>query len=330
MISSISSKAVLLFLIMTGLIAFLNSLHAAQEYELIQDLSIGVDVGDENIMFGSIINISLDGNQNIYVLDRKNYQIKKFDTHGNFLSKLTIEKGQGPKEASGPSSIAVTPSGMIYLLDFSAKKIIVFKESGEFHNSIQLAFQLTYCVPYGDEDVAVIGLKDDKLIHIYDAAGRQLDSFGGPYDVPSKLSQYKDMPLLKAPMRFSGAEGSRLFLLNPHGYEITMYENGEVARVIQGKNKSFVPLMASSPDKKRFSIMFPTINAFEHKELLYVWIKAMPGAGGNQLDIFRDYKPIASLEARGEAWVVDSSGRIYFAEEDDYPKVVRYRIISKN
>lgn len=329
MISSIQ-KTVLFVLILTGLILFPNSLDAEQEYELIQDLSIGIDVGDENLMFGSIINISLDGDQNIYVLDRKNFQIKKFDPQGNFIFMLPIERGQGPKEATGPSTIAVTPSGMIFLLDFSAKKIIVFKETGEFHNSIQLAFQLTYCVPYGDEEVAVIGLKADKLIHIYDASGKHLNSFGGPYDVPSKLSQYKDMPLLKAPMRFSGAEGSRLFVLNPHKYEITRYKNGEVARVIQGKNKSFLPLKTSSPDKKRFSILFPTINAFEHKELLYVWIRAMPGVSSNQLDIFSNYQPIASLDVSGEAWAVDNQGRIYFAEVDDYPKVIRYRIILKN
>lgn len=329
MISSIR-KTVLFVLILTGLILFPNSLDAEQEYELIQDLSIGIDVGDENLMFGSIINISLDGNQNIYALDRKNFQIKKFDPQGNFIFMLPIERGQGPKEATGPSAIAVTPSGMIFLLDFGAKKIIVFKETGEFQNSIQLAFQLSYCVPYGDEEIAVLGLKDDKLIHIYDASGKHLNSFGGPYDVPSKLSQYNDMPFLKAPMRFSGAERDRLFVLNPHKYEITMYENGELVRVIQGKNKSFVPLMTPNPDKKRFSIIFPTINALEHKELLYVWIQAMPGVSSNQLDLFRNYEALASLEVNGTAWAIDNQGRIYFAEVDEFPKVVRYRIILKN
>lgn len=61
-----------------------------------EDMSIGLEYGDENLMFGGISNICLDSKENIYISDWKNSRIQKFDIDGNFLESLAIKKGQGP------------------------------------------------------------------------------------------------------------------------------------------------------------------------------------------------------------------------------------------
>ena len=207
-------------LVFLSALQFAIQLKGGQEYSLKEDLSIGVDIGDENLTFDRISDISLDAAQNIYVLDSRSALIKKFDPQGKFLLVKRINRGQAPHEATQPSTLAITPAGTVFLLDFSAKKIIVFDVDFEFKNSIQPAYQLTHCVPYGEDEIAILGFKDDNLIRIYDADGNHRQSFGQAFEVPSNLSQYKDMPMLKAPMRFSGAADKRLFVLNPHKYEI--------------------------------------------------------------------------------------------------------------
>jgi ATP-dependent exoDNAse (exonuclease V) beta subunit len=43
-----------------------------------KDLEIGVSEGDENYMFGGIIDVEVDSRENIYVLDWKNKTVKKY------------------------------------------------------------------------------------------------------------------------------------------------------------------------------------------------------------------------------------------------------------
>jgi hypothetical protein len=50
------------------------------------DLTIGVEDGDENLMFGSISRIDLDGKGNIYILDNEFRKIVVFDKDGELLS----------------------------------------------------------------------------------------------------------------------------------------------------------------------------------------------------------------------------------------------------
>ena len=44
------------------------------------------------------------------------------------------------------------------------------------------------------------------------------------------------------------------------------------------------------------------------------------------MDVFEGDKQIGRLKVKGIPYVSDPQGRIYFAEVDDFPKVVRYRV----
>jgi len=316
-------------LIFLSALLIAGPLGGSQDYSLKEDLSIGADIGDENLMFDRISDIGLDAGGNIYVLDSRSAQIKVFDPKGRLLGVKQIKRGQAPQEVTQPSTLAITPKGKIFLLDFSAKKLIVFDADFEFKNSIQLAYQLTHCVPYGQDEVAVLGFKDGSLIRIYDADGNMKQAFGEAFEVPSKLSQYKDMPLIKAPMRFSGAPNRRLFVLNPHRYEIDMYEDGTHARTIKGRNKNFQPLTAPNPQAERMAIMFPLVHVLEHRDRLYVWINLVGPDVKHQVEIFENYVPKTSIDLNGTAHAIDRQGRIYCSESVDFPRVVRYRVVKE-
>ncbi|MDI6699400.1 MAG: 6-bladed beta-propeller, partial [Candidatus Saccharicenans sp.] len=128
------------------------------EFLLTQDLVIGDEIGDENFVFAGINNISLDFQENIYVLDRKNFRIQKFSPDGNFLNSIIIGKGQGPDEISSILAIAVTQEGGIYALDRNGRKIIVIDEEGNFIKSFNIEFNAINIVPYSSEGLAILGL----------------------------------------------------------------------------------------------------------------------------------------------------------------------------
>jgi len=101
------------------------------EFNLEEDLSIG-DEYEENYMFFRVRGIQVDDDGNIFVLDRGNYRIQKFDKEGNYLQTIG-KKGQGPGEFEAPLSFFIDTQNNIYMYD--KRKIKMFNTRGEFFRS---------------------------------------------------------------------------------------------------------------------------------------------------------------------------------------------------
>jgi len=313
------------FLAFMNLLSGFPSMKNSDDFEMIEDLSIGVEAGDENLMFGIVNDIDLDGEGNIYVLDVRNYRIQKFDNKGSFLQSVPIKKGEGPQEVPRINTIAVTEKGKIYLLGGNGIKILLFDEHGEFLRFFKLDFQAIHIAPYVEEKAVVLGIKDNHIFHVFSEEGEHLDSFGEPFEIPSRYSQYKDLAPLKFPMRIDGSGDGKLFVLNPHRYEINIYEKNKFVGLLKGKNKAFEPLRITKSNLPGIGIVFPTVSALEYKERVYVTFRTLLNREvPDQLDIFEKGIPIASLDVDGFAYAIDKEGRLYFVEEEDFPKVVRY------
>lgn len=309
------------------------SIENSDEFVMIEDLSIGVEVGDENLMFSHVNDIDLDAEGNIYALDARNSRIQKFDNKGHFLKSVHIKKGEGPQEVPRINTMAVTEKGKIYLLGGNGIKILLFDEQGEFLRFFKLDFQAIHIAPYVEEKAVVLGIKDNLLFHVFSEEGEHLDSFGEPFEIPSRYSQYKDLAPLKFPMRIDGSGDGKIFALNPHRYEINIYEKNKFAGSLKGKNKAFEPLRIAKSNLPGIGIVFPTVSSLEYKERVYVTLlnikTLLDEEVPNQLDVFEKGVPIASLDVDGFAYAIDKEGRLYFVEEGDFPRVVRYTLSKK-
>ena len=93
-------------------------------------LSLGVDEGQENLVFGRHIMIDVDLNQNIFILDIQNHRLLKFDRNGQFRWK-TGRKGQGPGEIESPFDIKATSDGGIVVVN-QGGKLHYFDKDGDF------------------------------------------------------------------------------------------------------------------------------------------------------------------------------------------------------
>ncbi|MCX6561259.1 MAG: 6-bladed beta-propeller [Candidatus Aminicenantes bacterium] len=103
-----------------------------------EELTIGVEEGDENYMFGSSIQVTADERGGIYVLDWSRKRIQKFDPAGKFLFSIG-RAGQGPGEFGNLWEMRFDGRGRIYITDIANKRITFFdKETGRFAEAIKL------------------------------------------------------------------------------------------------------------------------------------------------------------------------------------------------
>ena len=96
-------------------------------FDLEEDLSIGRE-DDENYLFYSVRDIGVDDDGNIYVLDRGNLRIQKYDRDGNYLCTMG-RVGQGPGEFQWAFQLLIDDkNGIIGMLE--GYKFIVYDKEG--------------------------------------------------------------------------------------------------------------------------------------------------------------------------------------------------------
>jgi len=310
-----------------GLIFLFSGITSSDEksVSLIEDLSIGVGYGDENLMFGSVSDIQLDSEENIYILDGKDYRIQIFNPQGEFMRSISIQKGQGPEEVSMLLGFAVHPDGLISLYDRGGGKVLNFDKQGSNKKYFKLDFQATDIKHYKNGQIAILGFNNNRGIHIYNRKGEWLSSFAEPFPLPSKLSQYKDTPISKFPMKFSSSGDGTIFLLNPHKYEIRIYEDGQLSGEIKGKSDFFRPMMIQrgkgEGGNQYMSVIFPTVSVLEDKGKTFVTIRGLPVLGEeeikHQMQIYENQELLHSLDVEEFPHTVDSEGRLYFSAFKD-------------
>ena len=299
-----------------------------KELSLQEELSIGVESGDEYEMFSEIGDVSLDSEENIYILDSKEGKVHKYDTNGNFLKSLEVKRGEGPREASYLHRLSVTQKGRVFVLDMNTGKILVFNEEFEWVRSFKTDFRSIDILPYSEEKFIIFGIKDDNVFHIFDEEGNLLESFGETFEIPPEYLEYKNVPLAKLPRRADINADGRIYLVNLHKYEIRVYEDKKVHHVIKEESEFFTPfkvVFSENTDDgvQRISMSFPYVSVLEHGKKLYVTMMVLEEDEPNHLDVFENGKLIASQKIVGFALAIDKKGRLYIVESEDYPRVVR-------
>jgi hypothetical protein len=267
----------------------------------------------------------LDGRDNIYILDWRKNSIVKFDSTGKFLASIVLKRGQGPGEVVNLGHMDVSSAGRIFVHDFNSRKVLVFSPGGHLLRELRHRdFQGISIACLGEDQIVILGLKDNKIFHLFDMEGKRLSSFGDPFDVPSSLSKFKDMPMMKMPLRFDRSKRNSLYIINPHKNEIYVYRDQCLEKIIKGKSKWFEREEALVTSKGHLAILVPAVYVLEHQNRLFFTFPPRRGRGFGELTLFVNDKPVASTEIIGIPHAIDSQGRLYVAEQENFPRVVRY------
>lgn len=282
-------------------------------------LTIGIEDGDENLMFGRIAQIDIDGRGNIYVLDGKSRRVGVFDREGRSLRTIGVPAGQGPREATNLSGIAVTPGGTLFINDM--RKVIVYGPDGEYLRTFQIDFMVSSIGCPGTEEMVAIGPNAGRILHVFDRAGKLLASFGEAFTPPGELEPMKEMPMFGAPILFNCAKDGRIFVLNPHKYEVSVFKERRLESVIKGRNNAFKPIQ-----KMGRGFMSTAAHIVSSGEFVLVSFQNFDPNAKKTADVFRGGQQIGSVDLPGTPYVADPQGMIYVAEEEGFPKVVRYAV----
>ena len=294
-----------------------------------KDLTIGQNSGDKNLIFGLVADISLDQEENIYVLDTSNSRIQIFDAEGSFLRSAPFLRGQGPQEISFPPQMAVTPQGMMCLLDANVRKIVVFSREGSYTFHFLLDFPIRDVVPYKEETIAVLGMKDRHLIHVYDLEGNLLHSFCEPFPVPRQYSQHKNNPSLQQPLRIDSTGDGTMYILHPNKNELFVFQNAEFLETIRISNPLYKPMVVTKSNVGGLGIVSPVAFVERFQNLMYITLQGPGFDPENRMDVMIDGKVVGSVVFKGIPRAMDSRGYLYVAEGEDYPLVVRYRPVTE-
>lgn len=291
----------------------------ASPLSLKPDLALGVENGDENLIFGDISRVELDGQGNIYILDYKFRKIVVYDAQGRYLRAIAVADGQGPREATELSGIAVTPGGTLFVND--QQKVIVYCPDGEYRRTFLTGFMITSIGCPGTEELVAIGPHGGKILHVFNSEGKLLASFGDTFTPPDKFASFKDMPMFSAPLIFNCAKDGRIFVLNPHKYEVSVFKDRKLERTIAGRSDLFKPI-----ERMGRVIVSTAAHIVASGDLILVAFQGRDPKAEKSADVFRAGKPIGSMDLPGTPYNVDAQGRIYVAEKEPFPRVVRYAL----
>lgn len=183
--------------------------------------------------------------------------------------------------------------------------------------------------PVKNNGICIAGLKHEKILHIYDIQGNYLRSFGEPFKVPSRLSRFKDLPLLRVPWAIDYSKG-KLFAFNPHNYELLVFEDDKLIQRIK-EDIPYLPLKTTKTNiEGAVGFFFENLVVLSHEKTIYVWRRPDFSKPEAKLDIFIDFKYKGTIPVgKTNLKAIDSHGRLYFKEEEDYPKLIRYKVREK-
>ncbi len=97
---------------------------------------------DEGCFFGLIIDMDCDRLGNLYVLDLKMRNLRKYSPKGTLLKELKLRKGEGPGDFKMPERFALDKDGNIYIADRWSRVSILDKDFN-FQRVMKISGQLS-------------------------------------------------------------------------------------------------------------------------------------------------------------------------------------------
>jgi len=130
--------------------------------------------------FNSLFGVDADSSGNIYVADRQNHRIQKFDSNGNFLLKWG-SLGTNDGQFDHPFGLVVDSSDNVYVTDQFNNRVQKFDSNGNFlmkFGSHCRLFDLLDCVD--PDGIGLLELGDGQFDNV---KGLIIDLFGNLYIV---------------------------------------------------------------------------------------------------------------------------------------------------
>ncbi|MGD8817354.1 MAG: 6-bladed beta-propeller [Acidobacteriota bacterium] len=99
------------------------------EAQLVEEMSIGVDVGEDEYMLGGIGSLYATADR-LYVTDGQEPAVRVYDTEGRFIRNIGSGPGQGPGEYELPILVKGAADGTIFVYDARVRRVTGYDAEG--------------------------------------------------------------------------------------------------------------------------------------------------------------------------------------------------------
>jgi hypothetical protein len=307
---------------------------AEDKVHFIEDFSIGEYEGEDHLMFVRYLSIAVDSELNLYILDRGNHRLLKFNREGDFVWVMGQE-GQGPGEFQYPRDIALTPSAEIAVKDGSALHFCTL--DGVFQRTIKLRGSFMNFVVLPDGRFLVTKMVRGQLglsAEYHSKEGQFLKKFPDEYRYGPKFS-------------FGGGAwyggefklyDNKVYLSLPGEYEIREYD---LEGKILGKFRRDLKIKQPEVEIKENSIVFHSSDVsgpcfFYKNEMMINILNTVEKKDEKKyefkkfMDFFnqkRQFLGTYQLPKNQTLAAIDPEGHFYFIQWEPYPKVIRSTLI---
>ena len=154
----------------------------------------GLDVPLEE-SFDNPVDIAIGEEENIYVLDSNDNDIKVFDGGGTFLKRICRE-GSGPGELKRPWMLQLI-GNRIYVVDANNRRIQILNGDGLYENGYKVPVKFGQGMAFDAQGILYLstqGIRSPHLISVYDHQGNLVKEFG---ELEGKSFDFYDFTLIK-------------------------------------------------------------------------------------------------------------------------------------
>lgn len=304
-------------------------------FRLLEELYLGGDDGENDVVFGRIADIAVDSRGRIIVLDGGFSRVTVYDPDS--MSVRTFgRKGEGPGELVNPTAIGVDSGDRIYVAS-QGGRIAVFQPNGEwideFRHKLHGGGFIYDLRPFArDLYFACYDPVDFKVVHRYDANhGLYLSSFS---DAWSMVKATPPGELWAQGGAIDVDANGFVYYTQYTPYEIRKFSpEGELLLTIHRENDFKPPRIVREGDSVSYYNYSGSFAIVVLPDGMMVNVVARVSddhkISGTVVDVFdADGRFLKSTELDRLVSIScrDSDGRLYASESREVPQVVRYRL----
>lgn len=343
-------------------------LYMDYDIEFLEDLSIGVEEGDENYMFYNPRAIDADSEGNLYILEYGASRIRKYDQNGQYLMNVT-RKGQGPGEVEFPMFFSIDAQNKVYVVDI--RKIEVIDQNGVYQKTIKFDFSVIQIASDDKGDLLMNyrdyvekegrGVVEFEKVSIFNPESQDLNDFYLQERMTFRTIQGDDL-FFEFPyfVRWDRDSQGKIYAATATDYTIHVFSpSGEMIlkfikdfdplpvesdirkRVLGRLSTSKLPRAVSdSQDYKKYLDYYPVFKTISIDEKNRIWVESYYPRVMGQARLFSTFNVFSSegkylfnakIDHNIYPRLIFKNGYIYVlaVEESGFSRAVRLKIIEK-
>ncbi|UCE40520.1 MAG: 6-bladed beta-propeller [Candidatus Aminicenantes bacterium] len=322
-----------------------------KQISLEEELVIGKEYGDDEEMFGYIRIITYDGKGKIFIADSYELTVMVFDEQGKFINSFGKE-GNGPGEFITMDDIHWCRfDNLLYIPDRRNNRINKFSSDGKFIEALKTSkfkIRVMGIASFEDGKFMLTGMRfggnfaDYRIIVVDHSFDNVLAEYGEDF-----LCHRIGMEYFPNFSDVGIVSGTQLYYTSPSEYKIVLFDRN------LDKNKIIIKTYPKMFTPQYVRGFYSDFNGIENIAKVngnyivgvsYTNTKEMPlfqqkmelvnfvdneKESSYQLDIFDgDFQFLTSVRIPPERRLAgaDSKGRLYFIENDPFPRLIRCTI----